>query len=139
VNEVMTKAVARVIPRRIDRTGVFGACSTQELYRIQGRGDVVAVEGGKLVQEAARLQWVYIAFDGTLAIVGGEHACVVDSGGVIGARTALVGDPPTVSVTALTDATFFVTTTREFLGLLHRSPGLGFGIARHLAAEPGAV
>lgn len=139
MNEAMTKAVARVIPRRIDRTGVFGACSTQELYRIQRQGDVVEVEGGVVVQEASRLQWVYIPLGGTLTMTAGEQVCVVGSSGVIGARTALIGNPPTVSVVALANATFFVTTTRKFLGLLHRSPGLGFGIARHLAEEPGAV
>ena len=136
----MSPAVITRSPRIVNvplrRTGPLASCSARELARLNQCGDVVEMPADSIVQSPTLLHWVYIVFDGMLAVDTGTTAMLIHEGGAIGVRSALLGGTSTVSVTALVDTTFYVTTNREFAALARELRGLALGTARYLDDEP---
>ena len=128
----------RVVNVPIRRTGPFAACSARELARVNQCGDVVDIPADTVVQPQTLLHWVYVVFDGMLAVDTGTTALLIQEGGAVGVRSALLGCSCAASVTALVDTTFYVTTNREFAALARGLRGLAAGVAGHLNPEFGA-
>ena len=136
MNEATISRTVRITNNRpLPRTGIFAACARDELRRLSRCGDLIEVDAGVVVQDPQRLQWVYVLFDGSLGVTSGDMAYVVMGGGAIGLRSALLGDPPLVSITALANTRLYVARATEFAALARSLKGLAFGIARHLALE----
>ena len=126
----------RTVNAPIRRAGPFASCSARELDRVNRRGDVVEIPADTVVQAPTLLHWVYVVFDGVLAVDTGATALLVQEGGAIGVRGALLGGTVAVSITALLDSTFYVTTNREFAALARGLRGVALGAARHLDDRP---
>lgn len=131
----------RVLPSvgrwSVGPVGIFSDCSTRELGRIARAGDVVEVDDGRFLQEGSRLRWVYAVLDGSLALTVADRSFIAVRGGVVGARSAITGDAPDADIVAMTRASVYVTTAREFVGLFRELRGLSEGLARAFAHEPG--
>lgn len=129
----------RIVNVPIRRIGPFAVCSPRELARLNLCGDVVEVPADTVVQSRTPLHWVYVAFEGMLAVDTSPTALLIQEGGAIGIRSALCGDCAVASVTALVDSTFYVTTNREFAALVRVLRGLALGAALHLEGELGST
>lgn len=134
-----TERSSQRLPRTIDvplrRTGLFSACTRRELCATGRRFDGVEVDAGVCIQELQPLHWVYVVVEGILAVSSGSRAFVAGSESAVGARSALAPNPPSASITALTDSTILVTTSLEFIGLIGSYRGVALGVTRHLARQ----
>jgi hypothetical protein len=136
VRETVITRSPRVVNLPIRRAGLFALCSGRELARVNQKGDVVEMPADAVLQPQMPLHWVYVVFDGMLAVDTGQTALLIQDGGAIGVRSALTGGSVAVSITALLDTTLYVTTNREFAALAHGLRGVALGAARHLDDGP---
>jgi hypothetical protein len=116
---------------------VLSECSADDLRRVVAAADPIVADGGLTVQPPSRSRWVYLLLEGASAVTCDDTAYVVSAGDLVGARAALSGRCPIVGIQTLEPSRFFVLPGATFLALVRTRPTLAFGIARHLADDPG--
>jgi CRP-like cAMP-binding protein len=122
---------------RLRFTGVLADCSDTDVRRLTAVADPVVADGGLTVQAPCRARWVYLLLDVDFAVTCDVTAFVVTAGDAVGVRAALSGRTPIVGIQTLEPSRFLVVPAAAFVNLLRTRPTLAFGIARHLADDPG--
>jgi len=131
------RPTARVRRVHVAAAGVLADCTTADLRHLIAIADPVIADSGLTVQPASRARWVYFLTEGALVVTCDDDTYVVPAGDIVGARAALSGRSPLVSIQTLEPSRLLVLPSAAFLALLHTQPALAIGVARHLADDPG--
>lgn len=128
--------------KRIDRKiallgqlSLFGGCGPAELLRVASQCEVWdAPAGSRLGGEGEMAGWWNIVATGTATVsAGGVLTGLLGGGDWWGERSALNGDPSTVTVDALTPVTLVTFSRRSFRDLLRMQPEIALNVISKLA------
>lgn len=109
---------------------LFAGCSDVELRMIAATADMISVDAGELLRDAASaVPSFYLVLEGTAAL--GTDA-LLGPGDWDGAVALLGGEPDTDDLRMLSEGLVLVAGRREFAGLIAAVPGFASGIGKEL-------
>lgn len=121
--------------QHLSEVPIFRQLSQAQLRRLARHVDEVNVEEGKvLAREGSRERELLIVVDGQATVRRNKRKVAqLSVGDVIGEMSLVDGEPRSATVTADSDMTLLVVSSREFKPLLEDVPGMAMGIMKALA------
>lgn len=108
---------------------LFAGCTEVELRTVAATADMIFVDAGELLRDAATGPMFFVVLDGT-AVLGAD--ALLGPGQWDGAISLLGGEADTDDLRMLSDGLVLIAGPREFAGLLAAVPGFASGIGREL-------
>ena len=117
------------------RTPLFSGCSKRQLGEIAAIADEIEIAEGKaFIREGERGREFFAVIDGTVDVrKKGRRVTVTGGNEFFGGIALLSGAPRNATVTATSPMRALVIASREFDGLMRRSPQLQVKLLRSLA------
>lgn len=117
------------------RTPLFSGCSKRQLGEIAAIADEIEIaEGKEFIREGERGREFFAVIDGTVDVrKKGRRVTVTGGNEFFGEIALLSGAPRNATVTATSPMRALVIASREFDGLMRRSPQLQLKLLRSLA------
>lgn len=103
---------------------IFADCTDRELDQVASLTTPVSVEAGRvLLTEGGRRRQFLVVADGSVSVSHAEEAvAVLGAGDFVGELSLLGRTTPNATVTTLTAATLWVSTSSEFASILDAAP-----------------
>lgn len=121
--------------QHLSEVAIFRQLSQRQLQRLAKHVDEVTVEEGKvLAREGSRERELLIVVDGQATVRRNKRKIAqLSAGDVIGEMSLVDDEPRSATVTADSDMTLLVISSREFKPLLDDVPGMATGIMKAMA------